>query len=527
LDDSFFPFEFRKEKIRPQKKAQTYSQIFDNDSKQWTFVHRLVAEYFQNTKIYKEMEHDPKYRNIKKGTVHHLDFNQYNNSPDNLVWMSYLDHRDYYSSHLHHFGDLAKAGIIKYWAEMPLEERIARAELSRRRNQEAFDRKTPEEKEEFISWKELERVNGKPLAKSNRNEGKKRVCSSFITDIRMMQCVADVAKQLDIATMNTVMYRLDHDAKFQSLVKELNPTVDYRCVDKMSKEKLNTILNNHGFENWRQFKQNNFIFNHRIVKIEYLDEPMDVGTITIDGLEVYHNFHNFALDAGIYTKNCVGEIGDLVHFRNQMFEGLRIPPMYSFRNVDNGGMALNDGKLGTALVQEFLFNKYCIRLQSLLAKTFDYEFKFYLRKTGIEIDENIFELKFCAPQNFAKYRQIEIDTQQIQVFTQISENKIIANRTKLKKYLGWTDDEILENEKAWKEENPDRIKKKTSTEPAPEDQAGLSSVGVRSGAMFPDTGFDNAPSETFTPEGGGGETPPPEGGALTPSVSNAPPPPEG
>jgi hypothetical protein len=168
-------------------------------------------------------------------------------------------------------------------------------------------------------------------------------------------------------------------------------------------------------------------------------------------------------------------------------------------------MAFNDGKLGTALVQEFLFNKYCMRLQSRMAKTFDYEFKYYLRKTSIEIDENMFELRFCPPQNFAKYRQIELDAQQMQVYTQIADRKEFSARYKKERYLGMTPDEITKDETMWMEENPDKIKKKTGTEVSDSNSASLSSVGVRSGAMFPDTGVDVSEPENFVPDGGQGQ----------------------
>jgi hypothetical protein len=43
--------------------------------------------------------------------------------------------------------------------------------------------------------------------------------------------------------------------------------------------------------------------NHKIAKIEWLEETMDTGCLTIDGDEEFHNYHTFALSAGIYTQN--------------------------------------------------------------------------------------------------------------------------------------------------------------------------------------------------------------------------------
>lgn len=50
--------------------------------------------------------------------------------------------------------------------------------------------------------------------------------------------------------------------------------------------------------------------NCNISSIEYLAEKMDVGTLTIDREEKYHDYHTFALQVGIYTCNSTGELRD-------------------------------------------------------------------------------------------------------------------------------------------------------------------------------------------------------------------------
>jgi hypothetical protein len=217
----------------------------------------------------------------------------------------------------------------------------------------------------------------------------------------------------------------------------------------------------------------------------------------------------------------LGEIGDLTFFSKKMARGLGIPANYlSLSDDQTGGAAYNDGKMGAAMIQEFRFNKYCMRLQSLLASTFDKEFKKFLNINGFEIDSDLFELQFNPPQNFAKYRQIEIDTAQAQVYSSVSGNPKMAERMKFKKYLGWTDDDILENERLWREENPDKIKKKTGTTPAESNNEGdLSAVGIRPGDDFDmggemptdDLGDDvggDQPEGAAPPEGGAGAPPP-------------------
>ena len=102
----------------------------------------------------------------------------------------------------------------------------------------------------------------------------------------------------------------------------------------------------------------------------------------------------------------LGEIDDLKFFTNKLFRGLRIPSSYLPTGPDDSQQQYNDGRVGTAYIQELRFNKYCMRLQSMLTQTFDEEFKFWIKSKGYNIDSTVFELKLNPPQNFAQYRPV-------------------------------------------------------------------------------------------------------------------------
>lgn len=219
-----------------------------------------------------------------------------------------------------------------------------------------------------------------------------------------------------------------------------------------------------------------------------------------------------------------GEITDLTFFTKKMFRALRVPPSYmSYGDDENSGATYNDGKLGAALIQEFRFNKYCMRLQALLAPVFDREFKRFLRDSGIEVDESLFEIKFHPPQNFGKYREIEVDTARVGLYSQIADNRYLANRFKLKKYLGLTEEELIENETLWREENASKLKKAVGSTPAETEPEGdLGSVGVRPppdfGMGLP--GDEPPPGDEPAPEDGGAPAGPEDGGAPGGSAGN-------
>lgn len=148
----------------------------------------------------------------------------------------------------------------------------------------------------------------------------------------------------------------------------------------------------------------------------------------------------------------LGEIDDLKYFNNKMARGLRVPSSYLPTGPDDSAATTNDGKVGTALIQEFRFNKYCERLQKLIMQKLDDEFKMFLSWRGFSIDSSIFTLRLTQPQNFASYRQSELDTARVSTFTAIEPLPYLSKRFILKRYLGLTEEEIFENEKLWKEE---------------------------------------------------------------------------
>ena len=192
----------------------------------------------------------------------------------------------------------------------------------------------------------------------------------------------------------------------------------------------------------------------------------------------------------------LGEIDDLRYFTNKLVRGLRIPSSYLPTGADDSASQYNDGRVGTAYIQELRFNTYCERLQNLVAEEFDTEFKRYLLDKGVNIDTAMFDLKFQPPQNFASYRQSEIDNARIPTFTQMSAIPYISNRFAMQRFLGMSEEELAENERLWREENEENL------EPTPGDpSAEMRDAGISSAGIADDLGG----IEDEAPEGAGGE----------------------
>ncbi len=178
----------------------------------------------------------------------------------------------------------------------------------------------------------------------------------------------------------------------------------------------------------------------------------------------------------------LGEITDLRYFTNKLFRALRIPASYLPTSIDEAANTVSDGKVGTAYIQELRFNEYCKRLQSIIVETFDLEFKLWLNDQGVNIDNGLFELKFNQPQNFAAYRQSELDTARAATFAAVVAIPHLSKRFAMKRFLGMTEDEVKENERLWREENGANL-----TAPA-DAQSQLRGIGVTPGGMAADVG---------------------------------------
>jgi len=187
----------------------------------------------------------------------------------------------------------------------------------------------------------------------------------------------------------------------------------------------------------------------------------------------------------------LGEITDLRYFTNKMFRGLRIPSSYLPTGDDDSERTYSDGKTTTALIQEWRFNQYCIRLQTLVAEKLDTEFKMFMRWRGINIDNALFELRFNEPQNFAKYRQAEVDSVRINTFIQLEQIPYLSKRFLLERYLDLSEEEMQRNDELWAQENG-------SVADTEIPDAGLRAVGVTNAGLQQDL-ETLAPPETAVP----------------------------
>ena len=211
----------------------------------------------------------------------------------------------------------------------------------------------------------------------------------------------------------------------------------------------------------------------------------------------------------------LGQIDDLRYFNNKLARGLRVPSSYLPSGPEDNAAPLNDGRLGTALIQEYRFNQYCIRLQNTIGEMLNKEFKMFLAWRGFNIDASLFDISFGEPQNFASYRQTEQDASRVGTFSTLEAYPYLSKRFLLERYLGLSEEEMTKNDELWAEENKE-------TEEIPTEGSDLRGVGVMPGGMEGDIGMaDDLDMMGEMPEGELG----PEGGMPPEGVPEAPVPP--
>ena len=512
--DSLMPLYLNEAKTSPKQKGKPYLRHVDNSDGKIKWVHTTIC---------------PKVNPGKDYEIHHLDYNSRNNNPTNLVEMETTAHR-----HLHK--ENGTYSLQKQWNNAESREKLilgmkklydgaseefSQALSERNRKNTLSARKNPE----YVK-KNDDRLR---LAQKKVNAARK-IKYSF----EMLNCVSE-AFDSGFDSLPKITPFLGNNEKFQQIFLETNPDIlrdKGNMVFAPGEQALKNIVSLGGFTSWGDYKSsktgrsrysNNVCFNHKVVSVTFLQTREDTGDLTI---ETASGNHNFALGAGVYVHNSDGrgsevttlpggqnlsEIDDLRWFNNKMARGLRVPSSYLPTGPDDQQGTLNDGKVGTAMIQEFRFNQYCERLQRYISQKFDEEFKLFLRWRGLNVDSGLFTLNFNPPQNFASYRQSEMDTARVNTYTTMEALPYISKRFAMERFLGLTKEEIADNEKMWHEENSEA----EDNNPSGSD---LRNVGVSAGDLQTDT--DTAENMETPPEEGDGM--PPEGIApVNPPIAGA------
>lgn len=442
VNDSLTPLYRRNEPIvhvntkKNKSKSKEYEQVYDNESNSWKFTHRIVAQEVADIC-------NPDCL-VEGKTVHHCDFNKFNNDPSNLRVMTWENHRIYHYKGWHDFNEQLKAegkweeflananqasrewwqnlddetkefycklrseqsktfwntlteeqyatqclkisnAISEYFANLSEEDRIERGKISAQnalKGTAALQSKLkdPEFNAEFrrkqsMGWtpelrQQRANLTGELSSGRWKNDGERlrrlhKEAQEVVFSDNIIKGIVDIirGKTTHQVTIEDVCANLNSNDDLVSELITLNenksvPNWDGKhfTVNLIRKVAPRTV----GLRTWKEFRRSAPFFNHRIVAIEELPDPIQVGTLTIDVEEKYHDYHTFALSVGVFTKNSnLGDIQDIEYFQRKLYQSMNVPLQ---RLLPDNQFSL--GRNNEVTREEILFSKFIQRLRN-------------------------------------------------------------------------------------------------------------------------------------------------------------------
>lgn len=393
-DVSLMPLNKQVSKLGKRITIEGYELVFDPSLHRWIFTHMLSDKYNLENKIYDEFE---------KPHRHHIDFNKKNNNPDNIRLLSKDEHLKLHSEHvrmtiqrpdvLEKLAKLRKTKEYRQKVSNSMSTPAMKKLLSKRAKSQW---KNPEYKE-FMVKKYMEFYNSNPdYRKQNSkqlDEAQKIYWSDAINRSAQAGKVMNFFKNnpefREVYRKNSIKQWQNEDLlKWRADETKKQWTEEFRMKRKESYNKtyldkalyeLHTIYANKGeidkdeYQNVRiktnnktllkyetiasrffdnneaKFKEAIVNYNHRIKKIEILNEKVDVYDIEVP------NTHNFALASGVFVHNSAKQGRDrkfqaILPLKGKILntERARLDTIVKFEGVKNLIIALGVG-IGEAI----------------------------------------------------------------------------------------------------------------------------------------------------------------------------------
>ena len=138
----------------------------------------------------------------------------------------------------------------------------------------------------------------------------------------------------------------------------------------------------------------------------------------------------------------LGKLEDLDYFLKKLYKSLKVP--VSRLNVDD---AYKDDM--NILREELKFAKFIVRMQQHFAEGLRNGFITHLKLRNLwdkfDLKENNVHLEFNVPVNFFEMREAQKQELKTTSFNNITQSEAVSKSYALKKYMGWSDLELMAN----------------------------------------------------------------------------------
>lgn len=234
-------------------------------------------------------------------------------------------------------------------------------------------------------------------------------------------------------TFNDAMKCMNENTE---LVEQLKVADANKCIsnkqkryDRFNRDDLYRIIKQfNGTTSYRTLVDQAIHYNHKIVKIEKLDETVDVGCIRID-----NQHHTFALDAGVFVHNCedfwlprreggkateiqtlpggtgLNELADVEYFQKKLYQSLNVPRQ---RLMNDNVMSI--GNPNEVTREELAFAKFIQRLRNRFNVLFKEALRIQLittnciRQSDWEKIRNCIYIEYQHDNYFEELKRIEV-----------------------------------------------------------------------------------------------------------------------
>jgi hypothetical protein len=462
VGDSFISFDKKYEKIKGADNE--YEMVYDHESNKWVYTHRLVAEYMREFSEENRMMYED--HNDKFNTVHHKDYNRYNNTPENLAWMNFKDHFKYHSDTRGQYGkhaneifqEMMKDDHFKKWYKdrqkegiknMSEDTEFRNSVLEKRGKSISYTKSDPRRKQVYSR-------NTKKLHESKEYQRKVFGPQTITFNNKILKIVIDTYKEGCIG-YKELLVNLNESEEFKTAMLEENGKVK-RYKGTFKHHHLKNLLLKYNYRSFRDFTEKVEHFNHKIAKIEYLEETQVVANLTVDSEEKYHGYHTYALEIGVFTKNSnLGEIRDLDYFLKKLYLGLRIPENKRLE-TQMGQPNFNVGDVGEINHQEVMFTKMATRISMQIQDMIFDIYKTHLKLTGLWKQYNLkdrdFKIYFKRNTYFEELKQAKLEETRLNLWGTVASfiGEIFSREYAVKKYLHISEEEWNENERLLEKE---------------------------------------------------------------------------
>jgi DNA gyrase subunit B len=344
--DSLMPFNRRISKIGGRITIEGYEMVWDQ-FKTWVFTHMLADEYNLENEIYAKEQGEAK---------HHINFNKLNNNPTNIIRMPKEEHLILHTQHLdktlHNQESKEKARIahqnpeyrkvVSEWAKQPeVNEMLSQRAKEQWENEEYKQFMVQKFKEFYESNAEYRNKNNAMLNEQqrkywqnpeNRAKAAEKVKQFFEENPEAKEYLSNLAKeQWNDETL--IMWRRQKTKEqwtpgfreqryisynktyYDKTIKLMKISLEkFGSLDNFDKTRIENndksilsiktfcsrFFNNNSDKMIEAIKN----WNHKIKKIEFLTEKIDVYDIEVP------KTHNFALASGIFVHNSAKQARD-------------------------------------------------------------------------------------------------------------------------------------------------------------------------------------------------------------------------